>query len=122
MKILLKNMQKEEHTVELSGPQATVGELALKAEAAFVAESGAVTLVHLGNVLNDKAKTLADIGVADGGLVIVVLKKGKTVSFDSSYICFYCRRALIDFSECSSSSSAELGGFSYAELKSAFNA
>jgi hypothetical protein len=80
MKVLLKNMQKVEHTVELSGPQATVGELALKAEAAFAAEGSSVTLVHLGNVLNDKAKSLADVGIADGGLVIVVLKKVKTVS------------------------------------------
>jgi hypothetical protein len=86
MKVLLKNMQKEEHTVELSGPQATVGELALKAEAAYVVEGGAVTLVHLGNVLNDKAKTLAEVGVVDGGLVIAVLKKGKTVCQDLAFI------------------------------------
>ena len=79
MKVLLKNMQKEEHPVELSGPQATVGELMQKAETAFAAEGSALTLVHLGNVLNDKAKSLADVGVADGGLVIVVLKKAKTV-------------------------------------------
>ncbi len=94
MKVLLKNMQKEEHTVELSGPQATVGELALKAEAAFAAEGGAVTLVHLGNVLNDKAKSLADIGVVDGGLVVVVLKKAKPVCFSVSQSFIF--RALIE--------------------------
>jgi hypothetical protein len=97
MKVLLKNMQKEEHTVELSGPQATVGELALKAEAAFAAEGGAVTLVHLGNVLNDKAKSLADIGVVDGGLVVVVLKKAKPVCFSVSQSFIF--RALIEWSD-----------------------
>lgn len=79
MKILLKTVQKAEQTVELSGPQATVGELTQSAEAAFGAESSSLTLVYAGNVLTDKAKTLAEMGIADGALVVVVLKKAKTV-------------------------------------------
>ena len=79
MKIVLKNMQKEERSVEVTGPQATVAELSQNAAAAFSADPSALTLVHLGNVLGDKSKTLAEVGIADGGLVIVVLKKAKPV-------------------------------------------
>ena len=79
MKILLKTVQKAEHTVELSGPQATVGELAQRAEAAFAADPTSLTLVYSGNVLSDKGKTLADHGIGDGALVVVVLRRAKTV-------------------------------------------
>jgi hypothetical protein len=88
MKIILKNMQKVEHAVELSGPAETVSALCQKAESVFGVDHGAVTLVHLGTVLGDQAKTLSEAGIADGALVIVVLKKGKVVRTAHSHPLF----------------------------------
>jgi hypothetical protein len=85
MKITIKTVSKEEHAVELSAPSATVGELKKAAcEKMSIAPGSALTLVHLGTVLSDDSKTMADNGIADGAMLVAVIKKPKTIDAASS--------------------------------------
>lgn len=80
MKVTLKTMTKEEHVVEVSSPDATVAELRAVAVAKLsVPEGKEPSLVHLGKVLGDDDQALSACGIADGALIVVVLKKAKSV-------------------------------------------
>lgn len=80
MKVILKTMTKEEHEVEVSNPDSTIGELrAIAVSKLAVPADKEPSLVHLGKVLNDDEQVLSACGIGDGALVVVVLKKAKSV-------------------------------------------
>lgn len=78
MKVIVKTVSKEEHAIDVSGAAATVGELR---RAAFdkmgIDAGGSLTLVHLGKVLSEDSMALADHGIADGAMLVAVIKKPK---------------------------------------------
>jgi hypothetical protein len=80
MKVLVKTVAKEEHVIEVSGPGATVSELKAAAVDKMALEAGGnLTLVHLGKVLSEDSKSLADLGIAEGAMLVAVIKKAKVV-------------------------------------------
>ena len=81
MKVTVKTVSKEEHAVEVDGASTTVGELRKAAcEKMTISTGAALTLVHLGAVLNDDSKTLEAHGIADGAVLVAVIKKARTAN------------------------------------------
>ena len=79
--VTVKTVSKEEYAVELPGASATVGELRKAAgEKMPIPAGGVLTLVHLGTVLADDAKSLQDHGIADGATLVAVIKKTKAAA------------------------------------------
>lgn len=77
--VTVKTIAKEEYAVELPGSSATVGDLRKAAgDKMPIPAGGVLTLVHLGNVLGDDAKSLNDHGIADGAMLVAIIKKPKT--------------------------------------------
>jgi hypothetical protein len=77
--VTVKTIAKEEYAVELPGSSATVGDLRTAAGQNMpIPAGGVLTLVHLGNVLGDDAKSLKDHGIADGAMLVAIIKKPKT--------------------------------------------
>ena len=76
MKITVKTVSKEEYAIELPASE-TVGDLKNAACEKMLTVSGCLTLVHLGTVLNDDCKTLAEHNIAEGAgaLAYAALKK-----------------------------------------------
>lgn len=78
MKVIVKTVAKEEHAIEVSGDAVTVGELKKAASDKMGLDAGSsLTLVLLGKVLSEDSKTLADHGIADGSMLVAVVKKPK---------------------------------------------
>ena len=77
MKLTIQTTDKAEHAVELGGAAPTVGEL--RAEVKQTLGAPDCTMVHRGTVLADDAQSLAATGVEDGGKIVVIIKKPKTV-------------------------------------------
>ena len=81
MKLTVKTVSKEEHAVEITGAAPTVRDLKKAAcDKMAIGDDSALTLIHLGTVLKDDAKTLVDVGIADGAVVIAMIKKQKTAA------------------------------------------
>ena len=81
MKLTVKTVSKAEHAVEIIGAAPTVRDLKKSAcHKMAIGDDSALTLIHLGTVLKDDAKTLVDVGIADGAVVIAMIKKQKTVA------------------------------------------
>ena len=79
--VTVKTVSKEEYAVELPGASATVGELRKAAgEKMPIPAGGVLTLVHLGTVLADDAKSLQDHGIANGATLVAVIKKTKAAA------------------------------------------
>jgi len=77
MKVTIKTVSKEEHALEIS-ETATVGELKKLACDNFAGAGANLTLVHLGAVLSDDSKGLGAHGIADGAVMVAIVKKAKT--------------------------------------------
>ena len=77
MKVTIKTVSKEEHALEIS-ETATVGELKKLACDNFAGAGANLTLVHLGAVLGDDSKGLGAHGIADGAVMVAIVKKAKT--------------------------------------------
>jgi hypothetical protein len=73
MKITVKTVSKEEYAIELAA-SATVGDLKKAACEKMSTASGCLTLVHLGTVLSDDCKTLAEHNIAEGAMLVAVIK------------------------------------------------
>ena len=73
MKVTVKTVSKEEHAIELPA-SATVGDLKKEACEKMSTAAGCLTLVHLGTVLSDDCKTLAEHNIAEGALLVAVIK------------------------------------------------
>ncbi len=80
MKVIVKTMSKEEHELDLGGPNATVEELrAMVVAKLSIPADKEASLVHLGKVLNDDGQTLSACGIGEGTLIVCVLKRAKGV-------------------------------------------
>lgn len=89
MKISIKTMQRTEHILDISGPDATIGEV--RAQADSVLGSTGITLIHKGQVLKDDSATLAAVGIVEGEMLVALAKKAKTegVSLYSDFTPFF---------------------------------
>ena len=71
MKLTVKTVSKEEHAVEITGAAPTVRDLKKAAcDKMAIGDDSALTLIHLGTVLKDDAKTLVEYGVETGLTII----------------------------------------------------
>ena len=73
MKVTVKTVSKEEYAIELPA-SATVGDLKKEACEKMSTAAGCLTLVHLGTVLSDDCKTLAEHNIAEGAMLVAVIK------------------------------------------------
>lgn len=75
MKVVLRSVTKEEHSLEVDDG-CTVGQLRAKADSDIGAGAGVgSTLIFKGTVLKDDGQALSAAGVADGDFIIMLAKK-----------------------------------------------
>jgi len=75
MKVILRSVTKEEHSLEVEDG-CTVGQLRAKADSDIGAGAGiGSTLIFKGTVLKDDGQALSAAGVADGDFIIMLAKK-----------------------------------------------
>jgi len=72
----VKTTTKEEYDVDVAGPDSKVGELRTVVKQTLSTPDDKETcLIHLGKVLADDEAVLSQLGIGEGGLVVVILKK-----------------------------------------------